>query len=94
MSESNYRLVCVVLSLRNARSLEVVYMNTFWFAVLGRVDDLEGSLTGDQLVFGAVLVAKGMTADDNRLFPAGDETGDVGDDNGFTEDGPISTTRD
>lgn len=30
-----------------------------------------------------------MTTDDDGLFPAGDEAGDVVNDNGFTEDGAI-----
>lgn len=89
VSESDNRLICVVLGLRNTGAGEVVDLDTLWLAAFGGEDDLEGSFAGDDLVLGAVLVAKGMTADDNGLFPAGDETGDVVDDNWFTEDGPI-----
>jgi hypothetical protein len=37
----------------------------------------------------AILIAKGMTTNDNGLFPSWDETRDSGDDNWFTEDSSV-----
>ena len=91
VSESDDRLICVVLCLRNTGAGEVVDLDTFWLAAFGSEDDLECSFAGDDLVLGAVLVTKGVTADDNWLFPARDETGDVVDNNWLTEDGSIPT---
>jgi hypothetical protein len=48
--------------------------------------DFEFTLFFGDKVCAAVLIAKGMTTDDDGLFPAGDETGDTFHDDGFTED--------
>jgi hypothetical protein len=81
------RVVRVVLRVRDAGPREFVDLDALRLAALGRVDELERALAGDQAVGGAVLVAKGVAADDDGLGPAGDEAGDVGDDDGLAEDG-------
>jgi hypothetical protein len=55
-------------------------------AALRGKDNLESTgFLGDE-VGAAVLIAEGVTTDDNGLLPTWDETGDAGNDNGFTED--------
>lgn len=55
-------------------------------AIFGSEDNVKATgFLGDE-ISAAVLVSKGMTADNDGLFPTWDETGDAGDDNGFTED--------
>lgn len=91
MCESNNRLIRVVLGLCDTRPAEFEHLDALWFAaVLGSKDNFESSLAGDHLVLGAVLVAKGMSADDNGLFPAGYQTRDIGDDDGLPEDGTVA----
>jgi len=70
----------------------VVDFNALWLAAFGCVDHLELAFARNHAVFCAVLVAEGMTADDDGCFPAGDETWDCGDDNGCAEDGAASTS--
>lgn len=80
--------VGVVLGLGNAAAvLELEDLNLLGLAALGGVD--HGQLAGARRneVLGAVLVAKGVTANDDGLLPAGDEAGDAVDDNGLAEDG-------
>jgi hypothetical protein len=42
----------------------------------------------------AILITKRVTANDDGLFPSGDETRDTRDDNGFTEDCPVENVSD
>lgn len=88
VSEAGDGLVGVVLGLgHTAALLELEDLNLLGLAALGGVDHAQLTGTGQDAVLGAVLVAKGVTADDNGLLPAGDEAGDAGDDNGLAEDG-------
>jgi hypothetical protein len=92
--EAGNRFVGVVLSLRYATGLEVEHFDFFGLAAFGSVDHGELARTFDDEVFGAVLVAEGVAADDDGLFPAGDETRDAGDDDGFAEDGAAEDVTD
>lgn len=56
---------------------------------LGPEDYLEGALLVSGEVGGSVLVPEGMSADADGLGPGGDQFGDVGTEDGFTEDGPV-----
>lgn len=99
VGEATDRLVGVVLSLGNTAALEVVDLDGLGLTALGGVDKLKLAGTGDHTVGGTVLVTEGVTADDDRLGPAGNETGDARNDDGLTEDGTtakkvlISTSR-
>src|SRR5271170_3282310 len=57
-------------------------------------NNFEFAVFFDYKVGTAVLVAKGVTTDDDGLFPSGDETGDTRDDNGFTEDCSVENVSD
>jgi hypothetical protein len=73
MGKARDGLVGVVLGLSDARAVEIEDVQPFrWCAILGREDQLEGSLSGDETVFGAVLIAKGVTSDDNWFGPSRD----------------------
>lgn len=88
MCKASDGIVSVVLGLGNAAAvLEPEDLNLLGLAALGGVD--HGQLAGARRnqVLGAVLVAKGVTADDDGLLPAGDEAGDAVDDDGLAEDG-------
>lgn len=87
MGKATDRLIGVVLGLGNTTTLEVVDLDGLGLAIGGGVDKLELAGTGDDTVGGTVLVTESVTTDDDGLVPAGDETGDGGDDNGLTEDG-------
>jgi len=81
----------VVLCLGDtAGGWEVVDLDGLGLAALGCEDHLECALGLDDTVLCAVLVAKGVTADDDGLFPARYEAGNAGDDNGGAEDGSSS----
>lgn len=81
-------LVGVVLCLGDtAALLELKDFNLLGLAALGGVDHAQLAGAGNDAVLGAVLVAKGVTADDDGLLPAGDEAGNAGNDNGLAEDG-------
>jgi hypothetical protein len=73
-----------------AAGREVKDLDGLGLAALGRKDHLQCALGVDDAVFGAILVAECVTADDYGLLPAGYETGDAGDDNGRAEDGSSS----
>ena len=95
MREPSNALVRVVLGLRHATAiLEVEDLDLLGLAALGGEDHGELAGAGDDLVLGAVLVAKGMAADDDGLLPAGDEARDAGDHNGLTEDGAAEDVAD
>lgn len=89
------RLVGVVLGLGNAAALlELEDLNLLGLAALRSVDHGELARAGNDTVLGAVLVTKGVTANDDGLLPSGDETGDAGDDDGLTEDGAAESVTD
>jgi hypothetical protein len=52
-------------------------------------DNLEFAWLFCDEIGAAILIAKGMTTNDNGLFPSWDETRDSGDDNWFTEDSSV-----
>jgi hypothetical protein len=87
----------VVLSLRDAAFgslVELEDLDGFGLAAFGREDHFELAGALNDLVFGAVLVAESVAADDYGLFPAGDEAGDFRDDDGFSEDGAAEVVPD
>lgn len=95
VGEAGDGLVGVVLGLGDAAArLEVKDLNLLGLAAFGGVDHGELAGAGDDAVLGAVLVAKGVAADDDGLLPAGDEAGDSGDDDGLTEDGTAEGVAD
>ena len=78
----------VVLGLSNTAALgEIEDLDDFRLATLGGEDHFESALFVDDTVLGAVLVAEGVTADDDGLFPARYQTGNAGNDDGGAEDG-------
>ena len=88
VSEALDRFIGIVLCLRHsAASLELKDFDFLGLAAVGREDHLQRAVSRDHAVFGSVLVAEGVTADDYGFLPAGDEAWDAGDDNGFSEDG-------
>lgn len=88
VSETSDGLVGVVLGLSDtAAVLELEDLNLLRLATLGGVNHGELTGAGQDSVLGAVLVTKGVTANDDRLLPARNKTGNAGDDNGLTEDG-------
>lgn len=95
VGETGDGFVSVVLGLGNtAALLELEDLNLLGLAALGGEDHAQLARAGDDEVLGAVLVAKGVTADDDGLLPAGDETGDTGDDDGLAEDGAAESVSD
>jgi hypothetical protein len=88
-------LVRVVLSLGDAAAvLELENLNLLGLAALGGVHHGQLAGTGSNEVLGAVLVTKGMAANDDGLLPAGDQARDTGDDNGLAEDGAAQSVSD
>jgi hypothetical protein len=57
-------------------------------------NNFEFALFFDYKVGAAILVTKGVTADNDGLFPSGDETRDTRDDNGFTKDCAVENVSD
>lgn len=81
-------LVRVVLGLGDAAAvLELKDLNLLGLAALGGEDHGQLAGAGGDEVLCAVLVAKGVAADDDGLLPAGDEAGNAVDDDGLAEDG-------
>lgn len=62
--------------------------------VVSTEDDLEGSRLVDSKISGLVLISEGMPADYDRLLPSGDKSGDILDDDGFSEDSPVEDVPD
>ena len=63
-------------------------------AALRSEDNLEFTWLLCDEICAAILITKGMTTNDNGLFPSWDETRDSGDDNWFTEDGSVEDVTD
>lgn len=81
-------LVRVVLRLRHAAAvLESEDLDFLRRAALGREDHRERAIAGNHTVLCAVLVAEGVTADDDGFLPARHEPGNARDDDRFSEDG-------
>jgi hypothetical protein len=95
VGEAGDGLVRVVLRLGHAAALlELEDFNLLGLAALGREDHAQLARAGQHAVLGAVLVAKGVAADDDGLLPAGDEARDARDDNGLAEDGAAEGVAD
>ena len=78
----------------SALSLEFVDFHSLLASVFTLENNLEGSWFIDSEVSGFVLISECMSSDDDRFFPSGDESGDVLDDDGFSEDGAIEDVSD
>lgn len=95
MRKSPDRVCCVVLCLGNTTGfIEVVDFDCLGFSAFGGEDHGECSFLIDDTVFGTVLVAEGVAADNNGSFPAGNEAGNGGDHDGFTEDSAAEDVTD
>jgi hypothetical protein len=87
MCKSSNTLICVVLSLRNSAAiLELENFDFLRFASLWRENYGQFAIPWDNAVRRAILVSECVTADDDGLLPAGYETGDSRDNDGFSED--------
>jgi len=88
MRKPAYAIVRVILRLCHASAVLEIKNFYRFSGPAGRWAEhhFERAVLGDDFVFGAVLVAKGVAADDDGLFPAWDETRDAWDDDGFAED--------
>lgn len=95
VGEAGDGLVSVVLRLCDTSAvLELEDLNLLGLAALGGVDHAQLAVAGEDGILGAVLVTKGVTADDDGLLPAGHETGDSVDNDGLTEDGSAKSVSD
>ena len=56
---------------------------------LGGEGDIDGTGLSNDVVLATVLVTKSVTTNNNRLGPAWDTAGDVGNNNGLSEDGTV-----
>jgi hypothetical protein len=63
-------------------------------AIGGGELELNLSGLGNDVVLAAVLITIGVTANNNRLGPAGNETRDILDNDGLTEDGTVKDIAD
>src|SRR3954452_4932226 len=88
MSEAFYGLGGVVLSLRNARALEIEDLDPLRLFVLGCEDHLECTCFVNKNIFGAVLITESVASNYDRLFPPWNETGYARNDNRFAKDCP------
>lgn len=94
MSKAIDRFVSVVHGQSDTARLIVKHLDTFRLTPLRGEDELESTRTGNDEVFGTVLVPMGVTTNDDGLFPALDKTGDSRDDDGFTEDSAAEDVTD
>lgn len=63
-------------------------------AIVWGVPDLNFAGLGDNVVLASVLITVSVPADDDRLSPPGHKSGDIADDNGFTEDCAVENVSD
>ena len=83
-------LVCVIHCHSDSSfSLVVVYFSRLLFSTFTFESDGESARLVDGEISSFVLVSEGVSAYDYRLFPSRDQSGDVFDDNRFSEDGTI-----
>jgi hypothetical protein len=95
VGESFDTFVSVVHSHTNSSlSGEVVDLELLNSAVISSEGHFELSRFGDNKVSGSVLVTVSVSADDDRFLPAGDEPGDVIDDDWLSEDSTIQDVSD
>mmetsp|Transcript_23347 Transcript_23347/g.41465 ORF Transcript_23347/g.41465 Transcript_23347/m.41465 type:complete len:377 (+) Transcript_23347:275-1405(+) len=88
--ESTNGLLGVVHAHGDTGGVELIDLVLHGFrSISGGEGHLKLSRAGDTEIGGLVLVTKGVAANDDGLGPAGNETGDVGNDDGLTEDGPV-----
>ncbi len=96
ITEFSDRLVSVVHAHDAASILGEVedLVGLDWSAVLWLEREFESTFLLDDEVGGSVLVAEGVTADDDGLFPGGDESWDVLNDDGLSEDSAVEDVSD
>ena len=75
-------------------ALEVIHLHPFLLATLAFEDDFEGAWLVYYEISGLVLIAKCMSSDDNGVFPARDESGNIFDDDWFSKDSAIEYVSD
>lgn len=86
MGEPPNRFVGVILRLRYAAAtLEIIHMYTLRLTPCGCENHLESAIALGNVVFGAVLVAERMTANDDRFLPARNKTGNAWNDDRLAE---------
>jgi hypothetical protein len=75
--------------------LEVVHLLDSRFASVGWGEDkLKLSWLCDNVVLASVLISVGVSTNDDGLLPSWDESGDVTDDDGLTEDSTVENVTD
>ena len=75
-------------------SFELEHFHSLLFSFSVLENEFESSWSVDDKICGFVLVAECVSADDDGLFPAWDEPGDVFDDDWFSEDGSVEDVSD
>jgi hypothetical protein len=87
VSEILNALVDVVHSQADAAlAFELKHLHSFLLAFVVLENDLEGAWPVDCEVCGLILITKGVSTNDDGLFPSGDQARDVIYDDGFSED--------
>lgn len=88
MCEVSDGLVSVVHGERHSRSLELEYFmyDLLSISSLGYESNLQFACSRHNEVSGLVLIGMSVTSDDNGLSPSVDETRNILDDDGLTED--------
>ena len=95
VSEFFNGLVGVVHAQSNTSvTCEFVDFHFFFRAIISFENNFELSWLVNSEVGGLVLITKGMSSNDDGFFPARDESGDVADDDGFSEDGAVENVPD
>lgn len=90
VSEGGNGFVSVVHSHSNSRSFEAVYFESLFFRSIFRSKyHFEFSGFFSYEISHSVLVSEGVSSDNDGGFPSRDESGDVFDDDGFSEDGSV-----
>ena len=78
-------IVKIIHAHRDAGRRKIEYFLFDTRAVCALPDHLQLAGAGNKKVRRLVLIAKRMTADDNRVRPTGDQTGDIADDDRFAK---------
>lgn len=91
MSKASDRFISVVHGETDTRSLVIEDLDTLGFTALGGVDKFKRTCTRNDKILGLVLVTVSVSSNNNGLFPARNNCGDSGNDNGLTEN---STAKD
>ncbi len=72
-----------------ALSFKTVHFCTLLFSAFSSKNHLKRPRLIDCKISSLVLITKSVSSDDDRFFPSRDESGNVFDDDGFSEDGAI-----